>query len=1609
MPTTLFGASWFLQVVLASLALLLLGSVAAAICRQPVRRIRIIGLTLAGCLAAPALSAIPGLPRWAPPLPVNLAGPVADLLPTAQPAALASIESIVETSESALIRSERQPAISPPLQGGVGGVALQASQPSLGVAAFADETPVDLAGYALPALDQPTTIDFANQTNDLPGDRPLHLAALDEPSSTDPADPTQLAEPVVGELTATNNPDLSIADDRSPAYPRTAHDIRIDLADDATDTSTLMAAAPPTNPERLITTRPAFAMESQITPVWRRLGFGAWPARLAAIYLAGVTLLVLWGLIGLVALGRVLRAARPAPEACRAVLRAIGGRAADRVHILISLRTSQPFTFTWLRPVIVLPEALLVSGEDLGGRMEDRGWKVEDRGSTTEARLCESPWIDATILHRPSSILNPPSSTFDPPSLHWCLAHEWSHVARRDTWLWTFSSFVRLVFWFQPLVWWLRRELRLSQDYLADAAAAEGAPPEAYAEFLATRALGGTLALGLGISAGKSDLYRRVAMLVTTDRTLERRCPRGWTAGLAGCGVAVVLLAATFGVRSETHAGNESQAPPLVDNAAAGVALEAGPSEDIAPIRAKSDAPPALAAREDDMPTAEVRALLQPTADSVRALAAGDDEKPAAELSIKFEDASPEQKQKMLLFSGMVRQAQAIRSGRIEYSRQTSDQPSDEYRVSQIFSGESWAAHSTRAHSTLNVGAPRGIIMHIVNHGGRRMMMLESGNDKSIHRSLKIDWAGGPPNSIPWATLAEKSARYAAGNGATWLGQENIRGIATHVLECPLNGRAVVDLFGGPLEPHRAQGAIRINVAPAFGYAVVRIKQLDRFGLPLSVHEFSEIKDVEPGIFVPYQVDARTANSSTSSRLVSIGDINQPIPDREFEAAIKIPVGTEITDQRAHRGDTVGKGGKPEFDRKRYPLREFKTWVDELDGLPPKVLEEMDRDVLTREEWERMKGGPRPQPDDLETERQEAGGREKESGGRSQVSAGGDKQAAAKEAPPRNPAPGRANDSATASSPGSASQNWGRILYELQRRQYGAAATIARQLVRDYPDSEEAGWAQALLPRLQAEKPESPAPSRKPPTAEDSEKPGPAAGGGEKPPAAKAASTAVTGRPVQAQNWTTSAAGTSRSKPSAPSAARDGELAQLKLDRAVFHLTRGEKDSAAALANDLLRDYPTAPEAELARKLLADLGPDYLWRDDLGRANSQSTPAATKGAGEADKPAARPKNPDLLYAGKNWNEWRSALLNELEPASRVKALIAIGAFARNGYAPEAADTIAQLLNGDNGLDNNVYSTACIALGNCGEPALSILAKQLGVESENAEVRRSQVAIALGKIAQQSERAIPILVRAAGNDVDAVRKLAYHALAASPFSGQKEFAVVERAFARDDESGQGQVLAGLEKNRQADAALWAPLVQKGLAADAWGTRYQAALLLAQRGPATPDIVENITRSLMDTDINARGNFLMRLRERQHKGEPIEPAVAVPVVIALLESPAGINDSEGTAIWALQFLGHVPLDGPGKAGLPVLLKGAQGQLAVDTAKLRIAAIDELGNAGPAAKEVLPDLIRLQSDAGNLPKAFGTQLPVDKWRSRIEATILRIKGASGAASDLVPVNLP
>lgn len=246
-----------------------------------------------------------------------------------------------------------------------------------------------------------------------------------------------------------------------------------------------------------------------------------WPSALVVFYAAGATGVLLHWLLGVVQLVRLQRTAAPAPPLARRMLLAIAGPSAQPALLVTSRRVDTPITFGWRRPIIVLPEPLC---QEVG----------------------ETP-------------------------LRYALAHEWSHVERRDVVVWHLTALVQLLCFYQPLFWRLRRQLRLCQDFLADARAArQGGEVEDYADYLvalALRRLKAPPAPALAFSDRRSDLYRRVVMLVERRETLERHCSPGWRGALGATAALVALAVSSIRLEAD-EAGSQPAADLLASSSA---------------------------------------------------------------------------------------------------------------------------------------------------------------------------------------------------------------------------------------------------------------------------------------------------------------------------------------------------------------------------------------------------------------------------------------------------------------------------------------------------------------------------------------------------------------------------------------------------------------------------------------------------------------------------------------------------------------------------------------------------------------------------------------------------------------------------------------------------------------------------------------------------------------------------------------------------------------------------------------------------------------------------------------------------------------------------------
>ena len=146
------------------------------------------------------------------------------------------------------------------------------------------------------------------------------------------------------------------------------------------------------------------------------------------------------------------------------------------------------------------------------------------------------------------------AKTADDTTLRWVFAHELTHLRRRDLWSYWALGVAQAVFFFVPWFWWLRRQVRLCQEYVADAAAAARgrAAPDEYAAFLVSLAKTPAAPIGAAGLGTSSDLFRRVSMLLQNSTRVQAACPRRWSLAAAGGLFGAAVLFSGLGLRAET-------------------------------------------------------------------------------------------------------------------------------------------------------------------------------------------------------------------------------------------------------------------------------------------------------------------------------------------------------------------------------------------------------------------------------------------------------------------------------------------------------------------------------------------------------------------------------------------------------------------------------------------------------------------------------------------------------------------------------------------------------------------------------------------------------------------------------------------------------------------------------------------------------------------------------------------------------------------------------------------------------------------------------------------------------------------------------------------------
>jgi len=211
----------------------------------------------------------------------------------------------------------------------------------------------------------------------------------------------------------------------------------------------------------------------------------------------------------------------------------------------------------------------LALGVILGRRLERELQLIEDphafarlqfiaqasglRGSPP--RLAESELLSVPVtfgVRRPAILLPAGWREWEPSELDAVLAHEISHVSRRDALAERLSLLHRAIFWFSPLSWWLARHLAdLAEEASDDAALAAGADRARYAEtllgfFAALEAAPGRV-WWQGVSmatAGQAE--KRLDRILEWKGSVAMRLKKPVVIAYMLCAIPVVCLVAAF-------------------------------------------------------------------------------------------------------------------------------------------------------------------------------------------------------------------------------------------------------------------------------------------------------------------------------------------------------------------------------------------------------------------------------------------------------------------------------------------------------------------------------------------------------------------------------------------------------------------------------------------------------------------------------------------------------------------------------------------------------------------------------------------------------------------------------------------------------------------------------------------------------------------------------------------------------------------------------------------------------------------------------------------------------------------------------------------------------
>jgi beta-lactamase regulating signal transducer with metallopeptidase domain len=218
------------------------------------------------------------------------------------------------------------------------------------------------------------------------------------------------------------------------------------------------------------------------------------------------------------------------------------------------------------------------------------------------ARLAESEALAVPLMlgvREPVILLPADWRKWDDEEFAAVLAHERSHIERRDA-LWQRLALLhRAIFWFSPLAWWLERHLaELSEQASDEAALAGGADRTRYAEtllgFFAELEATPTRVRWQGVAMAKTgQAEKRVERILAWRNAMSNRLTKALAIWLVICAAPVVALTASLDPSffSSQEQQVPAPAPPPPPELAPPADPSAGSEPEAAPLPAVAPPP----------------------------------------------------------------------------------------------------------------------------------------------------------------------------------------------------------------------------------------------------------------------------------------------------------------------------------------------------------------------------------------------------------------------------------------------------------------------------------------------------------------------------------------------------------------------------------------------------------------------------------------------------------------------------------------------------------------------------------------------------------------------------------------------------------------------------------------------------------------------------------------------------------------------------------------------------------------------------------------------------------------------------------------------------------